>query len=222
MRQNRSVKPGREDAMTADAAALAPQPRRDPRGHCAASVSSPPTAPRSTSTEIATWDRYLLREHRLLVPIDVQALYVPPGDTEPMVRLPMLVAGPTARASVTDPEDGLPDPFDEGAPRPAGVHLHWAMPDALLRGTLRPSAPTAPRTGSRCRCCRTAGSCCASCCRKGAADAGRHRLGDRGRSRRGGAARAVDRGRRGASRRRTPRPARRSAQGRSPAPSAAR
>ncbi len=30
----------------------------------------------------------------------------------------------------------MPDPFDVGSPRPAGVHLHWAMPDALLRGTL--------------------------------------------------------------------------------------
>ena len=43
--------------------------------------------------EIATWDKYLLREHRLLVPIDVQALYVPPDSTEKMVRLPMLVSG---------------------------------------------------------------------------------------------------------------------------------
>jgi len=42
--------------------------------------------------EIATWDKYLLREHRLLVPIDLQALYVEPGSSEKMVRLPMLVA----------------------------------------------------------------------------------------------------------------------------------
>jgi hypothetical protein len=84
---------------------------------------------------ISTWDPYLLREHRLLVPVDVQALYVPPGSTEKMVRLPMLVAGANGVA-VSNPEDGMPDPFDAGAPRPAGVHLHWAMPDALLRGTL--------------------------------------------------------------------------------------
>lgn len=86
--------------------------------------------------EIATWDKHLLREHRLLVPIDVQALYVPPGSTEKMVRLPMLVAH-VGGQPVTDIEDGLPDPFDEGAPREAGVHLHWAMPDALLRGSFR-------------------------------------------------------------------------------------
>ena len=85
--------------------------------------------------ELATWDPYLLREHRLLVPIDVQALYVPPGSTENMVRLPMLVAGPGG-VGVTDPEEGMPDPFTAGTPRPAGVHLHWAMPDALLRGRL--------------------------------------------------------------------------------------
>jgi hypothetical protein len=85
--------------------------------------------------EISTWDKYLLREHRLLVPMNVQALYVQPGSAEPMVRLPMLVAGPTGKG-VEDPEDGMPDPFAAGTPRPAGVHLHWAMPDALLRGTL--------------------------------------------------------------------------------------
>ena len=48
--------------------------------------------------EIGTWDRYLLREHRLLVPVDVQALYVPAGSTEKMVRLPMLVAGPNGES----------------------------------------------------------------------------------------------------------------------------
>ncbi|KLN55949.1 hypothetical protein [Variovorax paradoxus] len=85
--------------------------------------------------EISTWDKYLLREHRLLVPMNVQALYVQPGSAEPMVRLPMLVAGPTGKG-VEDPEDGMPEPFAAGTPRPAGVHLHWAMPDALLRGTL--------------------------------------------------------------------------------------
>jgi hypothetical protein len=85
--------------------------------------------------EIATWDPYLLREKRLLVPIDVQALYVAPGSDEPMVRLPMLVAGENGDV-VANIEDGMPDPFTDGSPRPAGVHLHWAMPDALLRGTM--------------------------------------------------------------------------------------
>lgn len=83
--------------------------------------------------EIATWDKYLLREHRLLVPIDLQALYVPPDGDEPMVRLPMLVAGEDG----VEASHGMPEPFDPGSPRPPGVHLHWAMPDALLRGALK-------------------------------------------------------------------------------------
>lgn len=85
--------------------------------------------------EIATWDRYLLRETRLLVPVDVQALFVPEGDTEPMVRLPMALAAPVEVPRA----DQMPAPFEQGTPRPAGVHLHWAMPDALLRGRLNRS-----------------------------------------------------------------------------------
>jgi len=86
--------------------------------------------------EIATWDKYLLREKRLLVPIDVQALYVPSGSIEAMVRLPMLVAGANGQTA-EKAEDGMPDPFDAGTPREPGVHLHWAMPDALLRGSFK-------------------------------------------------------------------------------------
>lgn len=85
--------------------------------------------------EIATWDPYLLRENRLLVPIDVQALYVPPGHPERMVRLPMLLAGADGDPAASA-EGGMPPLFAPGEPRPAGVHLHWAMPDALLRGRL--------------------------------------------------------------------------------------
>lgn len=85
--------------------------------------------------EIATWDRHLVRELRLLVPIDVQALAVEPGSTEEMVRLPMLLAG-TTNADARTLDNAMPGPFADGEPRPAGVHLHWAMPDALLRGRL--------------------------------------------------------------------------------------
>lgn len=78
-----------------------------------------------------TWDRALVRDSRVLVPIDVQALYVPENDPERYVRLPF---------ALTTPDDGppepMPAPFDPGVTRPPGVHLHWALPDALLRGTL--------------------------------------------------------------------------------------
>ena len=42
---------------------------------------------------------------------------------------------------------------------PPGVHLHWAMPDALLRGTLADDGPAQPARA--CPPCPTAGSCCA-------------------------------------------------------------
>ncbi|HEY2814120.1 MAG TPA: hypothetical protein VGJ03_11700 [Acidimicrobiales bacterium] len=79
----------------------------------------------------ATWDPTIVRESRVLVPVDVQALYVPTGDAEAMVRLPSAVSAPDG-----DPPPVTPPPFDPGTPRPAGVHLHWAPPDALLNGTM--------------------------------------------------------------------------------------
>ena len=81
-------------------------------------------------TEIGTWDKQILRDARLLVPVDLQALYVPAGGAEPMVRMP-------SSARVPAGEPALPQPFDQGTPRPPGVHLHWALPDGLLRGRLR-------------------------------------------------------------------------------------
>ncbi|HKE70007.1 MAG TPA: hypothetical protein VKB55_12165 [Nocardioidaceae bacterium] len=80
---------------------------------------------------ILTWDPGLVRQSRVLVPIDVQALYVPPGDAEQYVRLPFVLTAPDGQ-----PPEPMPSPFDPGAPRPAGVHLHWALPDAVLQGSL--------------------------------------------------------------------------------------
>jgi len=47
-----------------------------------------------------------------------------------MVRLPSALNDPGGQGP------GFPPPFDAGTPREPGVHLHWAMPDALLRGHL--------------------------------------------------------------------------------------
>ena len=69
---------------------------------------------------IATWDRMLPRTRRVLVPVDVQAYVVPAGGGEPVVA----VSG--------GPED--PEPLQAGASGEPGVHLHWAMPDALVTG----------------------------------------------------------------------------------------
>ncbi len=75
---------------------------------------------------IETWDRYLVRNRRIFVPIDVQAFVVAADDAEPTVAV---TGGP-----------GDPAPFADGDVRPAGVHLHWALPDALLRGSADPEA----------------------------------------------------------------------------------
>lgn len=68
----------------------------------------------------ATWDRRLPRNTRILVPLDVQAFVVPAQHGEATVRV----------GGVMDD----PEPFADGVVRPTGVHLHWALPDALLRG----------------------------------------------------------------------------------------
>lgn len=70
---------------------------------------------------IATWDSNLYRNRRILVPIDVQAYVAHPSALEDL--LPM-----------TGGHDD-PLPFAQGTPAVPGVHLHWAMPDALLRAS---------------------------------------------------------------------------------------
>ena len=69
---------------------------------------------------VITWDPNLRRSKRILVPIDVQAYVANEANRETLV-------------SVTGgPDDPLP--FAEGTVPEAGIHLHWALPDALLRG----------------------------------------------------------------------------------------
>lgn len=77
-------------------------------------------------TSVETWDRYLDRNRRIFVPIDVQAFVVTDADPEPTVPV---TGGP-----------GDPKPFADGTARLPGVHLHWALPDALLRGAADPEA----------------------------------------------------------------------------------
>lgn len=88
------------------------------------------------AADLAHFDPSLIREPRLLVPIDVQALVVRAGvnDTAGMVRLPF-----------RDGQSALPplDVTDPGTPRPPGVHLLWSVPAALGRGTIVPD-PAAP------------------------------------------------------------------------------
>ena len=93
------------------------------------------TALGGVSADLANYDRFLVREPRLLVPVDVQALVVRAGvnDTEGMIRLPFrnLTAEPPL------------DVHDTGQKRPPGVHLLWSVPAALGHGKVvdDPAAP---------------------------------------------------------------------------------
>ena len=93
------------------------------------------------AADLHNYDRFLVREPRLLVPIDVQALVVRAGvnDTEPMQRLPF-------RAG--DADQPPVDVHDAGTPRPAGVHVMWSTPSALGRGTFV-DEPLAPGDATR-------------------------------------------------------------------------
>ena len=82
---------------------------------------------------MVTWHPDLPRTPRVLVPIQVDALVV------------RIVGGVWADCGMRDPDPEnevlidagtlLPPPFAElDAPRPRGVYLHWALPDALTRG----------------------------------------------------------------------------------------
>jgi hypothetical protein len=86
--------------------------------------------------DLAHYDVRLLREPRLLVPVDVQALVVRSGD-EPMVRLPFRDGG-----------DALPAIDDPGSVRAPGVHLLWTTPAAFGRGNVVPD-PAAPNDKAR-------------------------------------------------------------------------
>ncbi len=97
---------------------------------------------------LATWDPTLPRPPRVLVPIDVQALVVPPGDQTAYAE----VLAPLPDPAPQPPADGSPPPlpapvppFAPGQPRAAGVYLHWAAPDALTRAAERtPGADGSP------------------------------------------------------------------------------
>lgn len=86
----------------------------------------------ATADAIARWDPFLLRDNRVLVPVDLQAMYVPVGDTSLFVRMPCAL---TTLDGL--PPAAMPEPFSDGQKREPGVYLHWAVPDALLRGTLQ-------------------------------------------------------------------------------------
>jgi hypothetical protein len=68
-------------------------------------------------------------EEKLCVPVDLRALVVAgDGDREPRADVATRTGEAGEAAGTT-----LPPPFSDADPLPPGVHLHWAMPDALCR-----------------------------------------------------------------------------------------
>ena len=74
------------------------------------------------------------RQPRMLVPVDLQALVVPAGGKTGSGRGDI-----RSRMLDKSPDERLPPPFTAADDLPAGVHLHWAMPDGLTKG--RPAEP---------------------------------------------------------------------------------
>jgi hypothetical protein len=90
-----------------------------------------------SAAALATWDPELSRPPRVLVPMDVRALAVAAGDTEPDAQVLSPLPDPTPQQAGT-PTPGqaasqLPKiaPFTDGPARAPGVYLHWAAVDGL-------------------------------------------------------------------------------------------
>jgi hypothetical protein len=85
----------------------------------------------------STWSPQLPRDPRVLVPILVEAMVLrQAGGTWAATKMqpPPSAGDPVAAPSL------LPKPFDLSPDqRPAGVYLHWALPDALTRGAQAPT-----------------------------------------------------------------------------------
>lgn len=101
---------------------------------------------------LGDWDADLLREPRVCVPIDVQALVVTGDDGQDGVRLTGALTPGHGVAADSDAETKRaalvgPPPFADPKPRARGIHLHWAMPDALLRGRATDATPSARSLG---------------------------------------------------------------------------
>jgi hypothetical protein len=100
-----------------------------------------------TQRVVDTWFEFLPRTPRVMVPIHVEALIVRQAGAQ------------WAKCGMTPPADDaapvevstlLPPPFtDLDAPRPKGAYLHWALPDALCRGTQTQAEVTFPAIPDR-------------------------------------------------------------------------
>jgi hypothetical protein len=104
---------------------------------------------RITDKVINTWNPFLIRTPRVMVPIAVDALVVRPNQQTQTWADCALKPAPQQTTPVTR-YDVLPTPFAELAePRTAGVYLHWALPDALTHGVADGDTTTFPAAPDR-------------------------------------------------------------------------
>jgi len=90
-----------------------------------------------------SWNPQLRRTTRILVPVDVQALVVVKGDSEPDAQVLSQLPDPAPDASGSPPDLPKIAPFTDGAPRDPGVYLHWAAADGLAGAQTQAQAPGA-------------------------------------------------------------------------------
>jgi len=80
------------------------------------------------------WDSGAWRGPRVLVPVMLEAL---PVSVEQAASAQWAAVG----IDPLNPHAGRPEPFATVGGRPAGIHLHWSLPDALTRGQRDNAAP---------------------------------------------------------------------------------
>jgi hypothetical protein len=93
---------------------------------------------------LATWDTGLARCVRVIVPVQLEVLVVPPDAAVPSVPvLPQLADPAPGGGDITAAMPPVP-PFSPQANRPPGVYLHWAAPDGVTSSQTLTPAPPAP------------------------------------------------------------------------------
>ena len=94
-----------------------------------------------TPSAITTWNPNIARSPRVLVPIEVTALAVR-AETPNWADCKMSAPPKGDPGNLTPGVDLLPEPFKNlDAPRPTGIYLHWALPDALTQGSISATNP---------------------------------------------------------------------------------
>src|SRR5487761_2158219 len=102
-----------------------------------------------TQRVIDTWNPFLIRTPRVMVPIQVEALVVRPNAPTRTWADCALKPSPQQATPVTR-YDVLPDPFTElKSPRTAGAYLHWSLPDALTHADASGDTATFPAAPDR-------------------------------------------------------------------------